>query len=124
MTSVLDRPDWLSNTAAHPQRCWSAEDPIAPLPGVNHPHGADLDIVGAHAVGRSQLLAWAASPNLWIRRIAILSTFSSIRRRRYADTLANMRSLDEAAVHYRKSLALAPPEANAEQLVGLWHVKV
>ncbi len=50
MTSVLDRPDWLSNTAEHPQRGWSAEDPIAPLPGVNHPHGRDLDIVGAHAL--------------------------------------------------------------------------
>jgi selenocysteine lyase/cysteine desulfurase len=50
MTSVLNRPDWLSNTAAHPQRGWSAEDPITPLPGVSHPHGPELDVVGAHAL--------------------------------------------------------------------------
>lgn len=50
-------------------------------------------IAGAHGVGRSQLVAWAASPNLWIRRIAIVSTFHSIRRRRFADTLAVARKL-------------------------------
>ena len=50
MTSVLSRPDWLSHTAAHPQRPWSAEDPVVPLPGVHHPHGTDLDVVGAHAL--------------------------------------------------------------------------
>lgn len=50
-------------------------------------------IVGAHGAGRAQLLAWAASPNLWIRRIAIISTFHSIRRGRFADTLAVARRL-------------------------------
>jgi hypothetical protein len=45
-------------------------------------------VVGPQDVGRAQLLSWAASKNLWIRRIAILSTFHAIRRRRYADTLA------------------------------------
>jgi 3-methyladenine DNA glycosylase AlkD len=45
-------------------------------------------IVGAQGVGRAQLLAWAASGRLWTRRIAIISTFHSIRRKRYADTLA------------------------------------
>jgi 3-methyladenine DNA glycosylase AlkD len=50
-------------------------------------------IVGAHGPGRAQLLAWAASPNLWVRRIAIISTFHSIRRRRFADTLAVARRL-------------------------------
>ena len=50
-------------------------------------------IAGAHGVGRSQLLSWASSPNLWIRRIAIVSTFHSIRRDRFADTLAVARKL-------------------------------
>jgi 3-methyladenine DNA glycosylase AlkD len=45
-------------------------------------------IVGAHAVGRAQLLKWAASKHLWTRRIAIVSTFHSIRRGRFGDTLA------------------------------------
>ena len=45
-------------------------------------------VVGPQDVGRAQLLSWAASKNLWIRRIAILSTFHAIRRRRFADTLA------------------------------------
>lgn len=45
-------------------------------------------VVGAHGVGRAQLLAWAGSTHLWSRRIAILSTFHSIRRNRFADTLA------------------------------------
>jgi len=50
-------------------------------------------VVGPHAVGRAQLLSWAASPNLWIRRIAIVSTFHSIRRNRFDDTLAVARRL-------------------------------
>jgi len=50
-------------------------------------------IAGAHEVGRAQLLAWASSPNLWIRRIAIVSTFHSIRRNRFGDTLAVARRL-------------------------------
>jgi len=45
-------------------------------------------IVGPQQVGRAQLLAWAASGRLWTRRIAIISTFHSIRRKRFADTLA------------------------------------
>jgi 3-methyladenine DNA glycosylase AlkD len=45
-------------------------------------------IVGPHEVGRAQLLAWAAAKNLWVRRIAIVSTFHSIRRDRFGDTLA------------------------------------
>ena len=45
-------------------------------------------VVGPHAVGRPRLLAWAASKNLWRRRIAIVSTFHSIRRNRFGDTLA------------------------------------
>jgi hypothetical protein len=59
-------------------------------------------IVGAHAVGRAQLLAWASSPNLWVRRIAIISTFHSIRRSRFADTLAVARKLlrdEEDLIH-------------------------
>jgi 3-methyladenine DNA glycosylase AlkD len=45
-------------------------------------------IVGPQAVGRAQLLRWARSPNLWTRRIAIVSTFHSIRAGRFGDTLA------------------------------------
>jgi 3-methyladenine DNA glycosylase AlkD len=45
-------------------------------------------IVGPHAVGRAQLLRWARSPHLWTRRIAIVSTFHSIRAGRFGDTLA------------------------------------
>ena len=45
-------------------------------------------IVGAHGVGRAQLLRWAGSRHLWTRRIAIVSTWASIRERRYGDTLA------------------------------------
>ncbi len=45
-------------------------------------------VVGPHGVGRGQLLRWARSPHLWTRRIAIVSTFHSIRRGRFADTLA------------------------------------
>jgi len=59
-------------------------------------------VVGPHAVGRAQLLSWAASPNLWIRRIAIVSTFHSIRRNRFDDTLAVARRLlrdEEDLIH-------------------------
>ncbi|MBV8881576.1 MAG: DNA alkylation repair protein [Planctomycetaceae bacterium] len=45
-------------------------------------------IVGAHDVGRAQLLRWAASTHVWTRRIAIVSTFHSIRAGRFEDTLA------------------------------------
>lgn len=45
-------------------------------------------IVGAHGVGRAQLLKWAASAHLWTRRIAIVSTLHAIRRNRFDDTLA------------------------------------
>lgn len=45
-------------------------------------------IVGAHGVGRARLLRWAGSAQLWTRRIAIVSTFHSIRRGRFGDTLA------------------------------------
>ena len=92
MTSVLDRPDWLSNTAAHPQRGWSAEDPIAPLPGVTHPHGHGLDIVGAHAmvplagggsVEYANLDHGASAPALRIVRDtvdALLERYASVHR--------------------------------------------
>jgi 3-methyladenine DNA glycosylase AlkD len=50
-------------------------------------------IAGPQNVGRRQLLAWAGSKNLWVRRIAIISTFHSIRHNRFADTLAIARRL-------------------------------
>jgi hypothetical protein len=59
-------------------------------------------VVGAHGTGRTQLLAWAASKNLWARRIAIVSTFHSIRRNRFADTLALAKRLlhdEEDLIH-------------------------
>ena len=43
---------------------------------------------GSPGPARARLLAWAASKNLWCRRIAIVSTFHSIRRNRFGDTLA------------------------------------
>lgn len=45
-------------------------------------------LVGPQNVGLKQLRAWASSSNLWVRRIAIVSTFHSIRRDRHGDTLA------------------------------------
>src|SRR5205814_240058 len=36
-------------------------------------------LVGPQNVGLKQLRAWAASPNLWVRHIAIVSTFHSVR---------------------------------------------
>lgn len=92
MTSVLDRPDWLSHTAAHPQRTWSAEDPIAPLPGVSHPHGDDLDVIGAHSlvplagggfVEYANLDHGASAPALRIVRDtvdALLERYASVHR--------------------------------------------
>jgi 3-methyladenine DNA glycosylase AlkD len=59
-------------------------------------------VVGAHGAGRAQLLAWASSTNLWVRRIAIVSTFHAIRRNRFADTLAVARRLlrdEEDLIH-------------------------
>lgn len=48
-----------------------------------------MHIVGAHLWGRdrSPLDAWAVSPLLWERRIAVLSTFHFIRREAFDDTL-------------------------------------
>lgn len=45
-------------------------------------------IVGRRGVGRAQLLRWAGSKHLWTRRIAIVSTWASIREGRFGDTLA------------------------------------
>ena len=50
MTVVLDRPDWLSATSAAHRPRWELEAPIAPRPGVSHPHAPGLDIVGARAL--------------------------------------------------------------------------
>ena len=61
------------------------------LPRINNWDLVDVTaehVVGSHGVGRARLLAWAASKNLWCRRIAIVSTFHSIRRNRFGDTLA------------------------------------
>lgn len=66
------------------------------FPRINNWDLVDLsagEIVGAHGTPRAQLLAWAASDNLWIRRIAIVSTYPSIRRGRFGDTLAVARRL-------------------------------
>jgi 3-methyladenine DNA glycosylase AlkD len=50
-------------------------------------------VAGPRNVGRRQLLAWAGSKNLWVRRIAVVSTFHSIRLNRFTDTLAIGRRL-------------------------------
>ena len=51
--------------------------------------GSAHQIVGAHLNGRDRalLLRFAASKDLWERRIAIVSTFHTIRQGRSADTL-------------------------------------
>ena len=92
MTAVLDRPDWLSATAAaHPVR-WSAEAPIAPRPGVSHPHAPGLEIVGAHSqvplagggsVEYANLDHGASAPALRIVRDtvdALLERYASVHR--------------------------------------------
>jgi 3-methyladenine DNA glycosylase AlkD len=61
------------------------------LPHINNWDLVDVTaehVVGPHEAGRARLLAWAASKNRWCRRIAIVSTFYSIRRNRFGDTLA------------------------------------
>jgi 3-methyladenine DNA glycosylase AlkD len=52
-------------------------------------------VVGAHLFERdsSPLRAWARSKNLWVRRIAIVSTFHFIRRGRFRETLEVARIL-------------------------------
>ncbi len=50
MTAVLDRPDWLSATSAALPPRWALEAPVAPRPGVCHPHAPGLDIVGARSL--------------------------------------------------------------------------
>lgn len=92
MTAVLDRPDWLSHTAAHPPAGWSVEGRVVPLPGVTHPHGDHLEIVGAHAsvplvgggiVEYANLDHGASAPALRIVRDtvdALLERYASVHR--------------------------------------------
>lgn len=64
---------------------------LASFPFINNWDLVDVSVehvVGAHGVDRIQLLAWAASPHLWTRRIAIVSTFHGIRKGRFDETLA------------------------------------
>lgn len=52
--------------------------------------GSAPGIVGSHLLGRDRKILYrlAKSPNLWKRRIAILSTFTFIRESQFKDTLA------------------------------------
>ena len=50
MTVLLDRPDWLSATAAPHHLRWRLDAAIAPRPGVGHPHAPELEVIGAHAL--------------------------------------------------------------------------
>lgn len=92
MTVVLDRPDWLSATAAVDRPNWCAEAPIAARPGVSHPHAPGLDIVGAHSlvplaggghVEYANLDHGASAPALRIVRDtvdALLERYASVHR--------------------------------------------
>jgi 3-methyladenine DNA glycosylase AlkD len=74
-----------------PERAAAYRLYLRSLPHVNNWDLVDVTaehVVGAHGVGRARLLAWAASTNLWRRRIAIISTFYDIRRNRFANALA------------------------------------
>ena len=71
---------------------------LAHLPHINNWDLVDLtapNIVGAHLDGRSKapLFAWARSPGLWKRRIAVLATFHYIRRERFDESLRLARML-------------------------------
>jgi len=71
---------------------------VGSFPRINNWDLVDLSaehVVGAHLMDRSPapLRAWARSRNLWVRRIAILSTFHFIRRGRYDETLRIARIL-------------------------------
>ena len=71
---------------------------VASFPHINNWDLVDVTaehVVGAHLMDRSPapLRAWARSRNLWVRRIAILSTFHFIRRGRFDETLRIARIL-------------------------------
>ncbi len=92
MTVVLDRPDWISATAAASRPRWTLEAAVAPCPGVRHPHAAGLDIVGAHSqvplaggghVEYANLDHGASAPALRIVRDtvdALLEQYASVHR--------------------------------------------
>ena len=92
MTTVLDRPDWISATAAPHQPRWSTEAPVAPRHGVTHPHAVGLDVVGAHSlvplaggghVEYANLDHGASAPALRIVRDtvdALLERYASVHR--------------------------------------------
>jgi selenocysteine lyase/cysteine desulfurase len=92
MTAVLDRPDWISATTTPRELRWSVEAPVAPRPGVGHPHEPGLEIVGAHSlvpiVGGGQieyanLDHGASAPALEIVRDtvdALLERYASVHR--------------------------------------------
>lgn len=92
MTAVLDRPDWLSATSAARTARWPLEAPVAPAPGVRHPHQPGLEIVGAHThvplagggtVEYANLDHGASAPALRIVRDtvdALLERYASVHR--------------------------------------------
>jgi len=92
MTAVLDRPDWLSATSAARTSQWPLEAPVAPAPGVRHPHQPGLEIVGAHThvplagggtVEYANLDHGASAPALRIVRDtvdALLERYASVHR--------------------------------------------
>src|SRR4051812_13585664 len=92
MTVILDRPDWISATSAIDPSGWWAEAPIAPRPGVAHPHAPGLEIVGAESlvplaggghVEYANLDHGASAPALQIVRDtvdALLERYASVHR--------------------------------------------
>ena len=92
MTAVLDRPDWLSATSVAHQPRWTPEAPVAPRPGVSHPHAPGLNIVGARSlvpladgatVEYANLDHGASTPALRVVRDtvdALLESYASVHR--------------------------------------------
>ena len=88
-------------TSTPPERERVYEFYLKHLKRVNNWDLVDLSadkIVGAHLYekkDRSVLKTWAKSDNLWVRRIAIISTFYFIKQGRFQETLAISRTLLE-----------------------------
>jgi len=78
---------------AHVYRCY-----LAHMPFINNWDLVDLtapNVVGTHLEHRSKapLSAWARSPSLWKRRIAVLATFHYIRQGQFDESLRLARML-------------------------------
>jgi tetratricopeptide (TPR) repeat protein len=68
-------------------------------------------------------------PNSWDEAVAVYKKGLVMDDTNYrfhlhlADTLTNLRNLDDAIIHYERAIALSPAKEQGEPIVGLWHVK-